>query len=171
MGDRVVGAVAHCCRSICWKGSSKQVTARGIAAESVKEEAVGCDSTCEERRKSREGVLKRISAGGRKEAGGRGNRGMILNRHMSGRQCFHSGAVILRWVKGLNVPDRKAEALGTCFDIVGHPNRPPKSCPVEKAGGVRGVAPRPVGKEIEVKPITYFKAGLKPPCSSAQVEE
>ena len=116
-------------------------------------------------------MSKRIIIGGREEVRGSGNRGVILNRHVSSRQCFNSGTVIMRWVKGLDVQNRKTEALGTCFDIVGHPNRPPKLRPVEKAGGGRGVLPRPIGKEISVKPITYFNAGPEPPCASAWAEE
>ena len=82
---------------------------------------------------------------------------MIFNHNMAGRQCFHGGAVKLRWVKGLDVPNRKSESLSTCFDIMGHPDRPPPSRLVEKAGGGMGVAPRPVRKKIGVKPIPSNK--------------
>ena len=96
---------------------------------------------------------------------------MIFNCHMSGGQCLHSDTVKLRWVKGLDVLNRETEASSTFFDIMGHPDRPPPSRLVEKAGGGRGVAPRPVRKKIGVKPITGCKAWTEPPCRSTQTEE
>ena len=107
----------------------------------------------------------------REEARGRCNRSVTFNCHMSGRQCLHSGAVKLRWVNGLDVLNRETEALSTCFDIMGHPDGPPPLRLVEKVGGGRGVAPRPVRKKIGVKPITGCKAWMEPPCRSTQTEE
>ena len=63
-----------------------------------------------------------IGLKGREESRGRGDRSVILNCHVAVGQILHSSAVILRWVKKLDVLDRKAKATGPCFDVVWHPN-------------------------------------------------